>query len=76
MNIKKPVLFDISKDISESKNVASEYPQIVEKLLLIAEQARKKLGEYNIRGSKQRPTGTIFSDVLVVSHPRYWRTLS
>jgi len=41
----------------------------------MAKTTREELGEYNNRGSGQRPTGTLFPDVPVVSHPRDWKKL-
>lgn len=75
IDIESPVLYNLFNDVSESINVAQENPKIVAKLLAIAEEARKELGEFNKRGSGQRPTGSLFPEVPVISHPRDWDKL-
>lgn len=75
IDIKSPVLYNLSDDVSETNDVSKDHPEIVEKLLKIAKNARKELGEFNKRGTEQRATGTLFSDVPVVSHPRDWDKL-
>jgi arylsulfatase A-like enzyme len=52
-----PILIDLENDPAEEINVADAHPSIVEKLLDYAEQARVTLGDYQRRGSEQRPTG-------------------
>jgi arylsulfatase A-like enzyme len=43
--IKSPELYNLKTDISEKNDLASERPDLVEKLLAIAENAREDLGE-------------------------------
>ena len=43
--ITEPILYDLSKDISESNNVAKLHPEIVKKLIAIAEKAPIDLEE-------------------------------
>jgi arylsulfatase A-like enzyme len=43
--VSEPELFDLKNDISEMKNVAGENPEIVQRLLALAEQAREDLGD-------------------------------
>ena len=38
-------LYDLQGDIGETSNVAGEHPEIVEKLLGLAERARKDMGD-------------------------------
>ncbi|MGJ8743549.1 sulfatase-like hydrolase/transferase [Polaribacter sp.] len=75
IDIECPVLYNLSNDISESKDVSKEHPKIVRKLLRIAKNARKELGEFNKRGKGQRSTGTLFPEVPIISHPRDWENL-
>ncbi|MEI6865743.1 sulfatase-like hydrolase/transferase [Flavicella sp.] len=75
IDIHQPVLYNLSNDISETLDVSKEHPEMVEKLLKIADDAREELGEYMQRGSGQRPTGTLFPDAPVISHPRDWEKL-
>lgn len=52
-------LYDLSKDMSESNNVASEHPEVVKKLTEIADKYRKTLGDslQNMKGTENRPVG-------------------
>ena len=52
-------LYDLSTDISESKNIASDYPEIIEKLSALADRYRKNLGDslHNKKGTQNRPVG-------------------
>jgi len=52
-------LYDLSTDISESKNIASDYPEIIEKLSALADRYRKTLGDslHNKKGTQNRPVG-------------------
>lgn len=54
-------LFDLSKDVGETTNVAAEHPEIVEKLLAIAEEARADLGDSLTKrtGANIRPAGKL-----------------
>jgi arylsulfatase A len=40
-----PELYDLDSDISETKNIAAEHPDVVKRLLALAEQARGDLGD-------------------------------
>jgi arylsulfatase len=52
-------LYDLSTDMSESNNVASEHPEVVKKLTELANQYRKTLGDslQNMKGTENRPVG-------------------
>jgi len=52
-------LYDLSTDMSESNNVASEHPEVVKKLTEIADKYRKTLGDslQNMKGTENRPVG-------------------
>ena len=54
-------LYDLKNDISETNNVAAQYPEVVEKIKVIANGMRSKLGDklYNIEGTENRPAGII-----------------
>jgi len=54
-----PLLFDVVEDIRSSNNVAAEHPQVVARLLKLADGAREILGDTGRRGSQQRPPGRI-----------------
>ncbi len=55
----KPQLFDLATDIGETKNVAQRHPDIVRRLMELAEKARADLGDGNARGKNQRPAGRV-----------------
>lgn len=54
-------LYDLANDISESQNIADQYPEIVEELKIIGDSARNELGDriYNIKGRNVRKPGRI-----------------
>jgi len=72
LELTKPVLYDLSTDIAEENDVASEHPDIVSKLSKLADDARLRLGEHKKHGSEQRPTGSIYPDVPVVVTKHHW----
>ncbi len=74
-NLKDPVLYNLQADKAENHNVAARHPQVVNELTELAASARKNLGEFMQRGSQQRPTGSLFPDVPVISHEKDWTRL-
>lgn len=52
-------LFDLVADIHEDNNVAGANPEVVERLLALAEKAREDLGDVNRPGQGQRPAGWV-----------------
>ena len=59
--LKQPELYDVVADISETKDLAAERPEDVKRLLAIAEQARRDLGDTLTKrtGSGVRPPGRV-----------------
>jgi arylsulfatase A len=55
----KLLLFDVVNDISCSINLAKQHPQIVIRLMDLAEQARDDLGDQGIKGKNVRLAGYI-----------------
>ena len=74
-NLEKPVLYNLAEDETESKNLAAIRPEIVQQMTDIANSARQELGEFMQRGTSQRPTGSLFPDIPVISHEKDWGTL-
>jgi arylsulfatase A-like enzyme len=75
--IATPELYNLKDDVSESNDVAAQYPERVSEMMVLAEQTREKLGEYMQRGSEQRATGTLFPEVPILSnHMTEWAKLS
>jgi arylsulfatase len=50
-------LYDLESDVGERKNVAEWYPDVVERLMAIAERAREDLGDGPRPGTGVRPCG-------------------
>jgi arylsulfatase A len=54
-------LFDLEKDIGEQNDVSAQYPDVVERLLTLADQMRRELGDSSkkMKGSGRREPGRI-----------------
>lgn len=63
----QPLLFNVVKDTSSKYNVADKYPQVVNKLMALAEKGRQDLGDKGRAGANQRPPGKIENPVPVTS---------
>ena len=73
LNIKKPVLYNLKNDEAERKDVSVKYPEVMAKMLKMAEEARQKLGDYNDRGDEQRAVGSVVDDAPIVgNHKTDW----
>jgi len=53
------LLFDLETDIHEDRNVADQHPDVVQRLLALAERARQDLGDVDRPGKGQRPAGWV-----------------
>ena len=58
VRIKDFQLYDLDADIGETKNIADEFPEIVESIEKIAEEARRDIGDYNVFGEGARDFGS------------------
>ena len=74
-NIDEPVLYNLREDRAETTDVASSNPKVVQRILKEAANTRQAFGEFMQRGNAQRPTGTLFPDVPVISHEKDWGTI-
>jgi arylsulfatase A-like enzyme len=52
-------LFDLAADIHEDNNIAEANPEVVKRLLALAENAREDLGDVDRPGKGQRPAGWV-----------------
>lgn len=54
-------LYDLSKDISETNNVAADYPEVVEEIKALANGMRQRLGDAltEVEGSETRQPGLL-----------------
>ena len=55
----QPQLFDVVHDIGSTTNLAPQHPDIVQRLLALAEKAREDLGDIDRPGKHQRPAGHV-----------------
>ena len=61
----KSLLFNVEEDISSAYNLAEKYPEIVNRLMVLAEKGREDLGDTNRPGANQRQQGKINNPVPV-----------
>ena len=54
IDISKPLLYNLESDISESTDVASHHPSVVENLLQLSEHAREDIGDIDRVGANAR----------------------
>ena len=71
----KPVLYNLRDNVAESKDVAAEHSEIVEKMMKMVETIRPELGEYQKRGSGQRPTGSVIPNAPIISNGKDWSSV-
>ena len=59
--IEKIVLYNLKLDISETNDVASDFPEVVEKIKSLADEMRNKLGDklYEAEGTENRSVGRL-----------------
>ncbi|MHB8995998.1 MAG: sulfatase family protein [Armatimonadota bacterium] len=52
-------LFNVADDLGETHEASSEHPEVVQRLLSLAEQAREDIGDGARQGKGQRPAGWV-----------------
>ncbi len=63
----RPVaLYDLSKDDAESQNIADLHPELVEELLVKADQVRQELGDFGINGNQVRPAALVDNPTVLL----------
>ena len=62
-------LFNLAVDIHEDDNVAADQPDVVARLLALAEGAREDLGDVDRPGKNQRPAGYVEVGQHLLLHP-------
>ncbi len=55
VTLDQPALFNLNKDLSEKRNVASQHPEVTARLQKHAEAIRLELGDIHVTGTDQRP---------------------
>lgn len=61
------LLFDLETDIGETRNLASEHPEVVQRLTALANWAREDIGDYGSKGKNSRPIGSTHPDLTDIS---------
>jgi arylsulfatase A len=59
-------LYDVRNDVSETREVSAEHPDVVARLTALAERARAELGDMDTPGTGQRPAGWVDEAVSIV----------
>ena len=59
-------LYDVAADVGETKNVVGEHPNVLKRLLGLAEKGRVDLGDTGRAGANQREAGMVVSPVPLV----------
>jgi arylsulfatase len=54
VGFEQPALYDLEADLGETTDVADEHPDVVKRLLNVAEEARADVGDYNRIGQGAR----------------------
>lgn len=52
-------LYNLQDDIAEKNNVANSHPDVVKRLFVLVEKARRDLGDTGRKGTGQRPAGWV-----------------
>jgi hypothetical protein len=52
-------LYNVVDDVGEVQECSATHPDVVQKLLKLADQARVELGDEKRQGSGQRPSGWV-----------------
>ncbi|MCP4453900.1 MAG: sulfatase [Planctomycetes bacterium] len=52
-------LFDLSEDIHEDRDLSAQFPDVVKRLLILADKIRHDIGDEGWEGENQRPAGWV-----------------
>ncbi len=52
-------LFDVRKDVHEDHEVSADHPEVVQQLMILADQIRAEIGDVGREGTGQRPAGQV-----------------
>ncbi|MFT7034819.1 MAG: arylsulfatase A [Cyclobacteriaceae bacterium] len=61
------LLFDLETDVGESRNLAEEYPDVVQRLKDLANWAREDIGDYGSKGNNSRRIGSTYPGLTDIS---------
>lgn len=65
--LKEDLLFNLETDIGETKNLANEFPEIVQELKNKAKKAREDIGDYGMKGKNSRPIGSTYPELTDIT---------
>lgn len=57
--VNEPLLFNVDADIGSTRNVAGDHPDVVQRLMALADRACQDLGDRGRTGTNQRPRGYV-----------------
>lgn len=60
-----PRLYDLKSDVGETTDLMTDHPDVVKRLLALAEQARQDLGDGHREGLNQRPAGYVVNPLTL-----------
>ena len=63
-----PLLFDLEADPGSEYDVATKYPEVLQRLMRVAARARSELGDRGVSGSGQRPSGQVAAPQPALLH--------
>lgn len=66
------LLFDMEVDMGETRNLAVEHPEVVQRLKDLSNWAREDIGDYGSKGNNSRPIGSAYPELPDIS--RYPQT--
>ena len=75
LDLETPVLYNLDDDVGETKDVAAQHPEIVQRLLARAQEARVELGDWNVKGrdqKKQTFKGSAHNPKRYPRVPEFW----
>jgi len=52
-------LYDLENNIHEDDDVSDAHPEVVDRLLALAQQMREDIGDADVKGKNQRPAGRV-----------------
>ena len=58
-------LYDLKSDVGETTDLKTDHPDVVKRLLSLADQAREDLGDGRRKGLNQRPAGYVVNPVTL-----------
>lgn len=62
-------LYDVRTDVSETSELSAQQPEVMARLMTLAEQAREELGDVGHAGTGQRPAGWVENPTARVLAP-------